>query len=77
MKQQLAILSVFIIAASANPLLSKPTNGKIVGGLPIDIELAPYQISLQDRGFHICGGSIISPNFVLTAGMKDLNNALQ
>lgn len=66
MKQQFAILSILIIAASANPLLTRQ-NGRIVGGLPIDIVDAPYQVSLQDRGFHICGGSIIGPNHVLTA----------
>lgn len=66
MKQQFAILSILIIAASANPLLTKQ-NGRIVGGLPIEIDDAPYQISLQDGGSHICGGSIISPNYVLTA----------
>lgn len=44
-----------------------PFGGKIVGGLPITIQDASYQISLQTRNFHICGGSVISENFVLTA----------
>lgn len=42
-------------------------SGKIVGGQIINITDTPWQISLQDRDFHICGGSIISPKFVLTA----------
>lgn len=50
------------------PKLSWPITGKIVGGNPIDIREAPYQISLQYNNFHICGGSIISEKFVLTAG---------
>lgn len=50
------------------PHYNPPKTGKIVGGVVIGIEDAPYQISLQDRNFHICGGSIISDNFVLTAG---------
>jgi trypsin len=70
---KLEILLYFVATtafAYPNPksfLLRNPQDGKIVGGLEINIELAPYQISLQDRGFHICGGSIISENFVLTA----------
>lgn len=67
MKIQIFLMTVFVTASYANPFLMKP-GGKIVGGLPIEIDLAPHQISLQDRGFHICGGSVISPNFVLTAG---------
>ena len=43
------------------------TIGRIVGGVEINIEDAPYQISLQKYGSHICGGSIISEGFVLTA----------
>jgi trypsin len=43
-------------------------SGEIVGGFPISIEEAPWQISLQETGFgHFCGGSILSEDFVLTA----------
>lgn len=38
-----------------------------MGGFEIDITDAPHQVSLQSRGSHICGGSIISPEWVLTA----------
>ncbi|KAK3927104.1 Trypsin-1 [Frankliniella fusca] len=40
----------------------------IVGGDVIDIKQAPYQLSLQMYDSHICGASIISKTFVLTAG---------
>jgi hypothetical protein len=41
---------------------------EIVGGFPINIEEAPWQISLQDPDFgHFCGGSILSADLVLTA----------
>lgn len=33
----------------------------------IPLSDAPYQVSLQIKGRHECGGAIISPNFILTA----------
>lgn len=41
-------------------------DGRIVGGYKINVTDAPHQISLQTTS-HICGGSIISPEWVLTA----------
>lgn len=34
----------------------------------MDIEDVPYQVSVLSYGSHTCGGSIISPRWVLTAG---------
>ncbi|XP_058822836.1 trypsin-1-like [Topomyia yanbarensis] len=48
-------------------LISLAGTNRIVGGFAIDIIDAPHQISLQSRGRHICGGSIISSRWVLTA----------
>lgn len=45
--------------------LANHTN-RIVGGVPITIEQAPWQVSLQTYS-HMCGGSIISNNWVLSA----------
>ncbi|KAJ3631802.1 hypothetical protein MTP99_012908 [Tenebrio molitor] len=42
-------------------------NVRIVGGHNISIQEVPYQISLQNDGDHFCGGSIISPNYIVTA----------
>lgn len=47
--------------------LETPHQGKIVNGFEADIKNFPYQVSLQAPS-HFCGGSIISENFVLTAG---------
>uniref|UniRef100_A0A0A1XPW6 Serine protease SP24D n=1 Tax=Zeugodacus cucurbitae TaxID=28588 RepID=A0A0A1XPW6_ZEUCU len=49
--------------ASAKP----QTSGRIVGGEDAAEGAFPYQISLRFQDSHVCGGSIISTNFVLTA----------
>lgn len=59
-------------------LLSQPTcpltdcgqsvrTPRVLGGSPAAIEAWPWQVSLQYRKEHICGGSIIGPGWVLTA----------
>jgi trypsin len=42
-------------------------TSEIVGGHAIEIEEAPWQVSIQDNWGHFCGGSILSPDWVLTA----------
>lgn len=75
-----AVLTLLLPLAIASPLIQPrfitKSSGKIVGGLPIPIEDAPYQVSLQTKsGFHFCGGSVISPNFILTAAHCTEGNA--
>ncbi|XP_015110083.1 chymotrypsin-2 [Diachasma alloeum] len=45
---------------------SKPPT-KVIGGLNASPQEFPYQVSLQKRGFHFCGGSIITHSHILTA----------
>lgn len=54
------------LTPNANRLYGVPVDGRIVGGYEITIDEAPYQVSLQTSA-HICGGSIISRNWILTA----------
>lgn len=42
-------------------------GSRIVGGVEINIEEIPYQASVQFYESHICGGTILSSKFVLTA----------
>ncbi|XP_018333511.1 trypsin-7-like [Agrilus planipennis] len=44
-----------------------PLDGRIVGGNTVDIEEYPYQVSVLWWSSHICGGSLISTNWVITA----------
>lgn len=59
----LVLLATVTQIVNCNPVF----DGRIVGGQDADIEDHPYQVSLQQYGAHICGGSIISPRHVLTA----------
>ncbi|XP_057330193.1 ovochymase-like [Microplitis mediator] len=58
------------IAAEKNNFIRPINNNtrlKIINGHPINIELRPFMVSLHCRNFFICGGSIISSSWVLTA----------
>lgn len=49
------------------PKIHQP-HERIIGGHELDITEAPWQVSLQNDGvFHFCGGSIIAPQWILTA----------
>ncbi|KAJ9575983.1 hypothetical protein L9F63_007083 [Diploptera punctata] len=43
-------------------------QARIVGGIPTEMTKHPFQVSLERDGNHTCGGSIISPDWVVTAG---------
>lgn len=45
---------------------SHQLESRIVGGFLVNIKRVPWQVSLQLHG-HICGGSIISDQWILTA----------
>ncbi|XP_065347871.1 trypsin-7-like [Cloeon dipterum] len=60
----LACLAAAVVASSRTAY----GNGRIVGGSPADPAEYPSQVSLRALGSHSCGASIISENWVLTAG---------
>ncbi|XP_031328602.1 trypsin alpha-like isoform X2 [Photinus pyralis] len=72
----LAIMfKIVLIAAIAALAIASPRfrpvvpqlDGRIVGGVDVNIEDYPHQVSLQFLDVHDCGGSIIAPNLILTA----------
>ncbi|XP_017780628.1 PREDICTED: trypsin-7-like [Nicrophorus vespilloides] len=61
------LVSALVAATSAaNPRIPQ-LDGRIVGGESVNIEDYPYQLSLLYYGSHICGASIISEKFAVTA----------
>lgn len=42
-------------------------SGRVVGGTETSVGKWPWQVSLQYGSTHICGGTIIDPQWVLTA----------
>ncbi|KRT83696.1 Trypsin, partial [Oryctes borbonicus] len=63
------LVATLVACASASTLRRRvpQLDGRIVGGNSVDISDYPYQIFLQRYGSHICGGSVISEDFVVTA----------
>jgi len=65
------LVLAFAASASASSCGNKPFNGNdafVVGGHAASAGAWPWQASLQmNNGFHFCGGSLIHPEWVLTA----------
>uniref|UniRef100_A0A8B9C7A2 Transmembrane serine protease 4 n=1 Tax=Anser brachyrhynchus TaxID=132585 RepID=A0A8B9C7A2_9AVES len=55
---------VSLVCSSCGESVRTP---RVLGGRPAAIESWPWQVSLQYRTEHICGGSIIDPSWILTA----------
>ncbi|XP_050072586.1 trypsin-5-like [Anopheles maculipalpis] len=57
-----------IVFSSVLPIKSGAPSNRIVGGHVATIESYPYQVSVQELSVHVCGGSIITDRWILTAG---------
>ncbi|XP_050828638.1 trypsin I-P1-like [Serinus canaria] len=60
------LLLAFIGVAVAFPTFAEDDDDKIVGGYTCARNAVPYQVSLNS-GYHFCGGSLISSQWVLSA----------
>jgi secreted trypsin-like serine protease len=47
-------------------------GSRILNGYPIDVEQAPYIAHVVIEGLGSCTGSIVSENYILTAGHCEL-----
>ncbi|XP_062872719.1 transmembrane protease serine 4a [Trichomycterus rosablanca] len=56
-----------VVALFCSDCGPKAPDSRIVGGQSAIIENWPWQVSLQHNGQHTCGGSLVSPNWVVTA----------
>ncbi|XP_065081006.1 trypsin-4-like [Ochlerotatus camptorhynchus] len=68
MKSFRALLAVILLSlcSSISGSVLK-SNGKIVGGDAVEIEQFPYQVAVLDVDYQICGGTIVSERWILTA----------
>ena len=55
------------IKCQVSDIISISNDSKIIGGLVIKISDAPYQASIAHKQIFICGASIISTRYLITA----------
>ncbi|XP_036097762.1 neutrophil elastase [Molossus molossus] len=58
-----ALASILLTMLLAGCVLAS----KIVGGRQAQPHAWPFMVSLQQRGRHFCGGTLVAPNFVMSA----------
>ncbi|KAJ8375849.1 hypothetical protein SKAU_G00064290 [Synaphobranchus kaupii] len=56
-----------VISLTCSDCGERQAQDRIVGGTETTIEDWPWQVSLQQNGQHTCGGSLVSPQWVVTA----------
>jgi secreted trypsin-like serine protease len=61
------MIRILIIFAVASLSQAEIPCGYVVGGKDANISEVPYQVSLMHENSFICGGSIISKSYILTA----------
>ncbi|KAG5885759.1 hypothetical protein JTB14_031196 [Gonioctena quinquepunctata] len=60
----LAVVCMVLAVPKSKPI---PMDGRIVGGHNTDISKHPWQVSVQHRNEHFCGGFLISNFWVVTS----------
>uniref|UniRef100_A0A182Q8Z1 trypsin n=1 Tax=Anopheles farauti TaxID=69004 RepID=A0A182Q8Z1_9DIPT len=68
-RQILILCTIFLHFVCCHGYVEPATHtNRIVGGHVADIVSYPYQVSVQELNNHICGGSILTSRWILTAG---------
>ena len=58
----------FIFISPLSVVCGRPVHsGRIVGGKDAAAKRWPWQVSLKFSNFHVCGGSLISDRWIVTA----------
>ncbi|XP_043277366.1 trypsin-1-like [Venturia canescens] len=67
-KMNLVFVFLALVAVSQGVPLERSFGGRIVNGEDAEVGEIPFQVSLQTSyGFHFCGGSVLTENYVVTA----------
>jgi secreted trypsin-like serine protease len=68
MKRTMFLVLVFLVVTFATPFVAEQTHGqsRIVGGTNATMAEFPHQVLVLVAGY-MCGGSLIAPQYVLTA----------
>jgi len=68
LRHALSLLGLALVAAKPQIASEmKLSDGRIIGGEEAPLHEFPWQVSLKSLGSHICGGSIVNENQVITA----------
>uniref|UniRef100_A0A8C8DCI3 Acrosin n=1 Tax=Oncorhynchus tshawytscha TaxID=74940 RepID=A0A8C8DCI3_ONCTS len=66
-KLGLKFVPVSTLSQSLRPLADAPGGSRVVGGRNAPLGAWPWQVSVQVRSWHLCGGTIVNSLWVLTA----------
>lgn len=61
------LIAISEIKCQVSDIIPNNNGSKIIGGFVIKISDAPYQASLAHKQIFICGASIISSRYLITA----------
>lgn len=74
----IVVIVTLVSGTSVNKSL-QPERNRIVNGTDTSIEYYPFMVSIRfSSNYHACGGTIIAPNWILTAAhcIQSLDSAL-
>uniref|UniRef100_A0A8C8SEB8 Peptidase S1 domain-containing protein n=1 Tax=Pelusios castaneus TaxID=367368 RepID=A0A8C8SEB8_9SAUR len=61
------VFNIFIPSAGRDKSQDQPVFSRIIGGQDAEQNEWPWQVSVQRNGGHVCGGSLISAQWVVSA----------